>query len=48
MKQGWAAGSVTLSNQNTINAEDAIVSAAMANIDAEYEALCAKYALQTV
>ena len=44
-----AAGLVILSYQKTINAnEDMIVAAAMSNIDAEYEALVAEYALITV
>lgn len=32
----------------TINANDKIVADAMLNIDAEYEALCAEFALVTV
>lgn len=40
-----AVGAVTLSNQNKINANtETVVAEAMANIDAEYEALCAEYA----
>jgi hypothetical protein len=40
-----AVGAVTLSNQKTINANtETVVAEAMANIDAEYEALVAEYA----
>jgi hypothetical protein len=44
-----AVGLIILNDQNNINAnEDAVVAEAMANIDAEYEALVAEYALATV
>lgn len=44
-----AVGMIILNDQQNINAnEDAVVAEAMANIDAEYEALVAEYALTRV
>jgi hypothetical protein len=40
-----AAGLIGLTDQKTINAT---IEALMGNIDAEYEALCAEYALTSV